>query len=680
MKIQSLLRLLLLLIAIWSGVAHAQIPPPTAKSIIFVSDRFEKNNWDICYMPDVDNPANILRLTTHPAIDNHPDLYIATPPESSKVVWSSNRDGDFEIHIAYLYDMEGTIQQLTFNAIPDRHPHFSHHGQRVVFSAKYRLVSSPSDTIRSECSVPVPPPYWYEGLCIYTLATGTLDSLDIRSADPGGLIWPNTFETWVGHPSFSHDGSNILFSAAVDANGTDWEVYSMDFFNPDSIANLRRHTLETLYPPNANPIKMSAGAHYSHDDSYIYYSSTRTPLGNSNLFRIPASAVNTPVSPDNQVTSHNGNDYVPEPLDDGRVVFVSDLGLNICAPPDSGASNDLDIFIVDSLGENRTNLTDNDFADEMLLIGDEVSWFCGIKPNLSECTYYPKYWNICWFKIFYQMGTDAEYLPNFPKRNLYTRAWKKFVQYMQVFNPMEFQRIMTALSMNWNACETMAWQDIPSWWVIPSLFGRYPDLEMVSIDVPVPDSTYTVGTSFTPQVSVRNNESISETGTVVVRILDPSDNPVYADSVTMTIPIEIVSLSLVSTDPIVVSGNYRVTAEVKFVDDMVPQNNYTESFFRVGTTGVGVDNEIPTDFALSQSYPNPFNPTTTIEYHIPISIFVKLSVRDILGREIAILVNENKSVGKHRVKFDASNLPAGVYFYRMQAGKFQETRKLILLK
>ncbi|MBU2447561.1 MAG: T9SS type A sorting domain-containing protein, partial [Bacteroidetes bacterium] len=80
------------------------------------------------------------------------------------------------------------------------------------------------------------------------------------------------------------------------------------------------------------------------------------------------------------------------------------------------------------------------------------------------------------------------------------------------------------------------------------------------------------------------------------------------------------------------------------------------------------------------NYPNPFNPTATIEYDLPISIFVKLSVFDILGREIAILVNENRSVGKYSVTFDTSNLPAGIYFYRMQAGEFQETRKLVLLK
>ncbi|MGC8896698.1 MAG: T9SS type A sorting domain-containing protein, partial [Bacteroidota bacterium] len=100
----------------------------------------------------------------------------------------------------------------------------------------------------------------------------------------------------------------------------------------------------------------------------------------------------------------------------------------------------------------------------------------------------------------------------------------------------------------------------------------------------------------------------------------------------------------------------------------------------VSPTGVIEESELPTGFALLQSYPNPFNPTTTIEYHVPVEGFIKLSVFDVLGREIAVLVNGNVQAGKHKVTFDASSFAAGVYFYRMQAGKFRESRKLILLK
>ncbi len=106
------------------------------------------------------------------------------------------------------------------------------------------------------------------------------------------------------------------------------------------------------------------------------------------------------------------------------------------------------------------------------------------------------------------------------------------------------------------------------------------------------------------------------------------------------------------------------------------------AFYFLGGSLVRVQQEqtLPASFLLQQNYPNPFNPTATIEYHVPVSGFVTLGVYDVLGREITLLVNENKSVGRHSVTFDATDLPGGVYFYRMQAGQFQETRKLVLLK
>ena len=89
---------------------------------------------------------------------------------------------------------------------------------------------------------------------------------------------------------------------------------------------------------------------------------------------------------------------------------------------------------------------------------------------------------------------------------------------------------------------------------------------------------------------------------------------------------------------------------------------------------------IPDDFELSQNYPNPFNPSTTIEYTIPENTAVELKVFDILGKEIWTLVNEVKAPGKYEVLFEANNLSTGIYYYRMQAGDFVDTRKLILLK
>ena len=83
---------------------------------------------------------------------------------------------------------------------------------------------------------------------------------------------------------------------------------------------------------------------------------------------------------------------------------------------------------------------------------------------------------------------------------------------------------------------------------------------------------------------------------------------------------------------------------------------------------------------MLQNYPNPFNPSTTIKFQIPNSSFVNLKVYDVLGNEVATLVNEEKPAGTYQLSFDASNLSSGIYFYKLQAGNIVETKKMILLK
>lgn len=99
------------------------------------------------------------------------------------------------------------------------------------------------------------------------------------------------------------------------------------------------------------------------------------------------------------------------------------------------------------------------------------------------------------------------------------------------------------------------------------------------------------------------------------------------------------------------------------------------------TNSVALDQEkIPSHFLLSRNYPNPFNPTTTINFSVPKSGIVTIKIYDILGREIKTLVSEEKAAGNYNIQFDGSRLPSGVYFYRMQAGDFVQTKKLVLLK
>jgi len=119
----------------------------------------------------------------------------------------------------------------------------------------------------------------------------------------------------------------------------------------------------------------------------------------------------------------------------------------------------------------------------------------------------------------------------------------------------------------------------------------------------------------------------------------------------------------IQVGPIVSRTDSTITFSVKFVQPTnVKKNDISYSYF------------------LEQNYPNPFNPSTSISYSIPKSSFVTLKIYDVLGREIITLVNENKPIGNYSVHFNGSELVSGVYFYRVTAGDFVQTKKLILLK
>jgi len=125
-------------------------------------------------------------------------------------------------------------------------------------------------------------------------------------------------------------------------------------------------------------------------------------------------------------------------------------------------------------------------------------------------------------------------------------------------------------------------------------------------------------------------------------------------------------------------GGYIVTGGT------CPDSNQVPDLWLIRLAGDSVsgilNEETVTTFNVFQNFPNPFNPTTTIKYQIPELSFVTIKVFDVLGSEIATLVNEEKPIGSYEVEFNATSLPSGIYFYRIQAGRFVETKKMILLK
>ncbi|MDA3859933.1 MAG: phospholipase D-like domain-containing protein [Melioribacteraceae bacterium] len=170
----------------------------------------------------------------------------------------------------------------------------------------------------------------------------------------------------------------------------------------------------------------------------------------------------------------------------------------------------------------------------------------------------------------------------------------------------------------------------------------------------------------------------------------------------------IVDAASTTSNPQVITGSHNWSASANekndentlILHDIYIANQYMQAFKAMynnvgGTTDfeiptiVSVDENksIPIEFVLEQNYPNPFNPSTTINYSIPVgnwlaqsSTNVALKVYDILGRNVATLVNQEQSPGNYSVKFNASNLTSGIYFYKLQSGSFSEIKKMILMK
>jgi ligand-binding sensor domain-containing protein len=127
----------------------------------------------------------------------------------------------------------------------------------------------------------------------------------------------------------------------------------------------------------------------------------------------------------------------------------------------------------------------------------------------------------------------------------------------------------------------------------------------------------------------------------------------------------VTSLAVNGSD--LVAGTYGYGAWKRPVDEMIAS---------VGSNGHG----FPLRFELSQNYPNPFNPSTTISYDLPQRAHVTLKIFDILGREVAVLVDEEKQAGSYSVRWNALHVASDVYFYRLEAGSFVQTKKLVLMK
>ena len=163
-------------------------------------------------------------------------------------------------------------------------------------------------------------------------------------------------------------------------------------------------------------------------------------------------------------------------------------------------------------------------------------------------------------------------------------------------------------------------------------------------------------------------------------IMDGNDNIYLAAGTLTEMAVCKVSNDGSSAWTATMSGSYANDIVLGIDNNVYVVGGNTAKINHGGVTSLIDDKVTPDGFILEQNYPNPFNPTTTISFSIPSSSFISLKVYDILGKEVATLVNEEKQAGNYEVNFDAASLSSGTYFYRLQAGNIIATKKLLLVK
>ena len=233
-----------------------------------------------------------------------------------------------------------------------------------------------------------------------------------------------------------------------------------------------------------------------------------------------------------------------------------------------------------------------------------------------------------------------------------------------------------------------------------NLGGTPPDVTVELVPFTIPIQIPATGGSFDFYAFVTNNEATSAPVTIWSEVILPDGSTFGPLMGPVTIMLEPGTSGWVRTQNVpesAPSGGYTYIGKV----GMYPATVYAEADFAFEklTTGDGpvvdnwdnygdpftspmeaLDNAIPEVYSLGQNYPNPFNPLTTISFGLPEAAHVRVAVYDLLGRQVALLVNGHREAGMHDVTFDAANLASGLYIYRIEAGDFTAVKKMILMK
>jgi hypothetical protein len=196
------------------------------------------------------------------------------------------------------------------------------------------------------------------------------------------------------------------------------------------------------------------------------------------------------------------------------------------------------------------------------------------------------------------------------------------------------------------------------------------------------------GLNYLGDPALRVYQSIPATATFAADLNDSKTVIVTADNQ----PLANCEVTLSMADSLIESSITDLSGRVTFTADLDPSFIYNISVVKPGftvsrgylsgsiVTDVEDNQPLPGSFALAQNYPNPFNPSTQIDFSLPSRATVSLTIYNLLGQVVAVPVNAEMAAGDHTIIWNAENLSAGVYLYRLNAGMFSETKKMLLLK
>jgi hypothetical protein len=261
-------------------------------------------------------------------------------------------------------------------------------------------------------------------------------------------------------------------------------------------------------------------------------------------------------------------------------------------------------------------------------------------------------------------GTDRNYLASFNSSNGTVTSWDPNLNNIASSLALSGNTLIVGGSFNAVAGGNTSRNYLASYNTSTGTLNSWnPDLNQVVYAVVIKGSTVYVAGNFTTVaggVTTRNHLAAFDTISSITTNWNPNANDL-ARAITTT-----------STE-IYVGGSFTTVSGIgrQSVAGMDDPNNPVLPVEEILS---------PNRFSLKQNYPNPFNPSTTIQYEINDQQFVNLKVYDVLGNEAALLVSEEQSAGTYEVEFNASQFSSGIYFYKLQAGSFVETKKMILMK